>query len=185
MHPQNTIPIIKRELIRSFAALDRSFDDKREFLHFRHGHWNALQILQHVSIANNNLLTVIRNAAANAIELAKQNELCDEWFENYNLYSFDASDFDNYRSGIKTESPVFLSLHQIRSTLRSQLSECFDYVDLLKNGEGILYKHNELITGAGELDVYHLVYFLACYGRSNAAVIERLQTEYENPMELQ
>ena len=185
MHPQHTIPIIKRELIRSFAALDRSFDDNREFLNFRLGHWNALQILQHVSIANNNLLAVIRDAASKAMELASQTELCDEWFENYKLYSFDSADFENYKSGVQFESSVFLSLNQIRSTLRNQLSECFDYVDLLKNGEGVLYKNHELITGAGELDVYHLVYFLACYGRSNADVIERLQAEYENPMELQ
>lgn len=184
MHPQHTIPIIKRELIRSFAALDRSFDDNREFLHFKHGHWNAVQILQHVSVANNNLLDVIRDGTLKAMELAKETEIRDEWFENYNLYSFDAPDFDKYKSGI-AESPAFLSLNQIRSTLRSQLSECFDYVDLLKNGEGVLYKHNELITGAGELDVYHLVYFLARYGRNNADVIERLQAEFENPMELQ
>jgi hypothetical protein len=176
MHPQHAIPIIKRELIRSFASLDRSFDDKREFLHFTLGHWNALQILQHVSIANNDLLLIIRDATFKSMELAKETELRNEWFETYNLTSFETEDFVNYQSTAWIKSKqikIDLSLHQIRSTLRAQLGECFDYIDLLKNGEGIFYKSNQFIARHGELDVYHLVYFLAHYVRNNADEIGR------------
>jgi hypothetical protein len=188
MHPQHTIPIIKKELIRGFASLDRSFDDRREFLHFTTGNWSAMQILQHVSIANDDLLVVIRDAAFKAIELAKEAERLDEWFDEYNLVSFETEDFLNYKSTAWIKSnqlPTDLSLHQIRSTLRAQLGECFDYIDLLKNGEGVLYKSRGFIPRAGELDVYHLVFFLANYVKNHAGEIERLQTEYGNPMELQ
>ena len=54
-------------------------------------------------------------------------------------------------------------LSEVRSEIREQLNRCLIHLELLKNGEGMLYKISMSVNGMGKLDVYQVIYFLALH----------------------
>ncbi len=178
---QNIISTINKELISAFALLDRTFDEKKEFLHFSSGGRSVLQLLDHVTTTNHRLLLTINEASSKALSNAETARITDEMRNQYKLCSSLPEETDLTTHWTKPAEYVTEneSLHQLRFRLRYQLGECFDHLDLLKNGEGMLHetKVNDTI---GKLDVYHCIYFLALHTRRQARQIEKLFEEFED-----
>jgi len=177
---QNIISTINKELISAFALLDRTFDEKKEFLHFCSGGKSVLQLLDHVTTINHGLLLMISEGASAARSNAETIKVTDNRSE-YELCSSMLEEMDLTTHWTKpaeytTENE---SLHQLRFRLRYQLGECFDHLDLLKNGEGMLHEI-EVNEAIGKLDVYHCIYFIALHTRRQARQIEKLFAEFED-----
>ena len=178
---QNIISTINKELISAFALLDRTFDEKKEFLHFCSGGRSVLQLLDHVTTINHGLLLMISEGSSAARSNAETITVTDNMMSEYELCLSLLEEKDLTTHWTKPAEYVMEneSLHQLRFKLRYQLGECFDHLDLLKNGEGMLHQI-EVNDTIGKLDVYHCIYFLALHTRRQARLIEKLFAEFED-----
>ncbi|HEX5169791.1 MAG TPA: DinB family protein [Cyclobacteriaceae bacterium] len=186
---QHIISTINKELISAFALLDRTFDEDEEFLSFSSGGWTVGQILEHVTLTNHYLLLLIKKGADKAIRRAETIELNEAMFDQYEFVT-PAMEEIAAPTSFQWINPDHMNpsgkepLDQVRSTLRHQLGECLDQLDLLKNGEGILHTTTMTVNNLGKLDVYQYIYFLTLHVKRHIAQIEKLFVEYEDTMEM-
>ena len=70
------------------------------------------------------------------------------------------------------------TLVQVRQQLKDQVKQCFDNLDKLKNGEGVLYKTTMTVNDLGKIDVYEYIYFLAQHGQRHITQMTKNEIEY-------
>jgi hypothetical protein len=58
-----------------------------------------------------------------------------------------------------------LELNEIRKLISQQLQQCLDYLELMKNGEGLLYKTTMTVNDLGKINVYEYIYFLSLHAQ--------------------
>src|SRR5690606_548682 len=126
--------------------------------------WNAPEVLEHVMLTSHYLLILIdkgsgkalRQAAQQVIQVPEQYILADERLHavgDHDAFAWERPDHMN-PTGTRP-------LSELRSELRDQLDRCLVHLELLKNGEGLLYQTTMSVHELGRLDVYQYLYFLA------------------------
>lgn len=71
------------------------------------------------------------------------------------------------------------SLSEVREQLKGQVSQCFETLEKLKNGEGCLYKTTMSVNNLGKIDVYEYICFLAQHGQRHVTQMARNEQEYK------
>lgn len=69
---------------------------------------------------------------------------------------------------------------EVRQQLKEQLRLCIDYLDRLRNGEGVLCKTTMTVNNLGKIDVYEYIYFLAQHGQRHITQMVKNEIEYMN-----
>lgn len=185
---ESTILKIRRELIRAFALLDGWFDESSTFLMYRPpgGDRTPWEILEHVVLTNHNLLVLIDKASEKAREhalkkpLALSDRVRDYVFEDPRTgkdwdgaFNWNARDYDF----------VLRQRFELRDELRDQLNRCLIQLELLANGEGILYRDDLLpVNDPGKWDLYQYLYMLASHTRRSVEQLENTQIAFSRDL---
>jgi hypothetical protein len=172
MDIQITIQEISAHLKKTFESIDLWFDrspEIRQFKPINENAWTIDQILEHIALTNHFLLILIDKGTRKALNLAPSADLDTALVD----YVFDPEKFDKIGQLKSFEwiRPEHMepkgekNLGEIRMQLKDQLNQCLHILDLLKNGEGVLYKTTMTVDDLGKINVYEYLYFLAQHGQ--------------------
>lgn len=68
-------------------------------------------------------------------------------------------------------------LKEIREIIAQQYHQCLNYLELMKNGEGLLYKTTMTVNNLGKINVYEYIYFLSLHAKRHITQMENNQSE--------
>jgi hypothetical protein len=178
MSIESIILKINHELISSFAELDSWFDCDEQILlgEFPEGQWTIAETLEHIMLVNHHLLLLIMNTGSISgkrfpeknlpgvlqdyiLELPEMEYLCSD-------HPWSLQDNSLQPRGHKT-------LAEIRRQLRDQLHSCLWQLDLLANGDGMLFRIRIPFEPPSELDTYQSLYLLALYAKRHCSQLSR------------
>lgn len=162
---------IKSHLKLTFAEVDSWFNtDKitQEYIPANNG-WSVHQILEHIYLTNFYLLILIDKGVKKAIRNDKGLDLKFE-LENYSFDKATMEKVGEHGAFIwirpeHMEPNGELELNEIRKLILQQLQQCLDYLELMKNGEGLLYKTTMSVNNLGKINVYEYIYFLSLHAQ--------------------
>ncbi|MBL1223467.1 DinB family protein [Chryseobacterium sp. L7] len=174
---------IKTHLKLSFDEVDRWFDkDKRTLDHKpSNGGWTVQQILEHIYLTNFYLLILIEKGSKKAMRNHLELDL-DSEIKNY---SFDHEKFEKVgKHGAfewirpeHMEPKGVLNLNEIRNLMAQQYHQCSDYLNLMKNGEGLLCKTTMTVNDLGKINVYEYIYFLSLHSQRHLTQMKNNESE--------
>ncbi len=186
MKIENLIVEIKETLTKTFGQIDLWFDKDqkvREFKPVNNG-WTINQILEHIGLTNHFLLILIEKGTNKALQnIAKLN--IEKELENYVFHRDKLTEIGLHKS-FKWIRPEHMepkgekTLNEVRQQLKEQLQQCFECLEKLKNGEGILYKTTMTVNELGKIDVYEYIYFLAQHGQRHIIQMMNNKIDYES-----
>lgn len=179
MDIQLMINEIRSDLEENFAAVDSWFDEPSATRSFRprDGAWSIDEVLEHISLTNHYLLILVEKGTQKALKRA-QTENLEEALRNYEFQRGKLTEIGIHKSfawmrpehmeprGEKTSEGV----HRI---LKSQLKQCLDTLDLLRNGEGVLCETTMTVNDLGKIDVYEYLYFISQHARRHITQMEK------------
>lgn len=162
---------IKSHLKLTFAEVDGWFNADKitlEYIPVSAG-WSVHQILEHIYLTNFYLLILIDKGVKKAIRNDKGLDLKFE-LENYDFDKATMEKVGEYGAFIwmrpeHMEPNRVLELNEIRKLISQQLQQCLDYLELMKNGEGLLYKTTMTVNDLGKINVYEYIYFLSLHAQ--------------------
>ena len=177
---------IQLHLISTHARIFKWFDEDASVKDYRplDQGWTISEILEHIALTSHFLLILIDKGAAKALRNVKQLSLTEirEQFE-YELGKINEigvhKSFDWIRpehmepKGEKTE-------WQIKDELTTQLNRCLNYLEQLKNGDGLLYETTMTVNGLGKINVYEYIYFLSKHAERHIQQMAENKEEYIN-----
>jgi len=186
----NIILTIRNELIRSISALDEWFDEDEPLLDHRPvgGEWNVRELLEHVMLTNRFLLILIDKGSSKAL-CKEYNGDYSELLENYRLENSAMLEIGIHKS-FEWHRPEHMAptgqllLDEVRDEIRDQLNRCLIHLELLQNGEGLLFKTTMSVNALGKLDVYQYIFFLAMHVRRHLQQLEGIREDYNNTIEM-
>ncbi|MBK1895363.1 DinB family protein [Chryseobacterium paridis] len=162
---------IQSHLKTSFNEVDKWFDaDNKalEYIPIKKG-WSVRQILEHIYLTNFYLLILIEKGMKKAIRNDKGLDLKLE-LENYNFDKTTMEQVGVHGAFIwirpeHMEPKDEMELTEIRKLISQQLQQCLGYLELMKNGEGLLYKTTMTVNDLGKINVYEYIYFLSLHAQ--------------------
>ena len=189
MTTDTIIVTIRNELIRAISSLDSWFDRDDAVMNHRSSSMgcSVRELLEHVMITNRFLLKFIDQGSEKAMSKRDNREI-DNLLKNYCLESDTLSEGDVYRSfdwgnqytGV---SDGTASLDAVRSEIREQLDRCLIHLELLENGEGVLYKTGLPIAGVEKLDIYQNIHLLALHVKRQLSQLQKILADYDETLE--
>lgn len=174
---------IKTHLKFSFDEVDKWFDKDNKTLNFQpsNGGWTVQQILEHIYLTNFYLLILIEKGSKKAM----RNYLHLDLNLEIKNYSFDKEKFEKvgeYGSfewirPEHMEPKGELNLTEIRNLITQQYHQCLSYLDLMKNGEGLLCKTTMTVNELGKINVYEYIYFLSLHAQRHVTQMRSNELE--------
>ncbi len=70
-----------------------------------------------------------------------------------------------------------LSLNEIRNLIFQQYHECLNYLELMKGGEGLLYRTTMTVNELGKINVYEYIYFLSLHAQRHITQMRNNELE--------
>lgn len=174
---------IKNHLNLSFNEADRWFEKDSEALYFQplNGGWTVHQILEHIYLTNFYLLILIekgsKKAMRNSLELDLESEIKNYSFNKENFEKVGEYGAFEWIRPDHMEPKGELDLEEIRNLIIRQYHQCQSYLDLMKNGEGLLYKTTMTVNDLGKINVYEYIYFLSLHTQRHITQMENNQSE--------
>lgn len=175
---------IRAFLHTTFAEIDLWFDKDPDLRNDQpqNGGWTINQILEHIGLTNHFLLILIEKGTQKALNNANDLDLKTA-LENYHFHKDQLTEIGLHKSfdWIRPEhmEPTGeKTLPEVRNQLKDQLAQCLNYLDLLKNGEGALYKTTMTVNNLGKIDVYEYLYFLGQHGQRHLTQMRRNAEAY-------
>lgn len=172
---------IKIELTSTFEEVYGWFDVPDEKLYHspQNGGWSIAKILEHIALTNHYLLILIRKGTIKAIEKSR-NESYRDLLNDYEvdwgkLELIGQSDAFKWHRPEHMEPGGTASLESVKADMQSQVRECLDLLDQMKQGEGILYKTMMTVNGLGKIDVYHYICFLVQHAKRHIIQLEKIK----------
>jgi DinB superfamily len=186
MNIHNLISEIKETLTSTFDAIDKWFDKSSEIHDYQptNGGWTVGQVLEHTALTNHYLLILIDKGTQKALNNLRNVNLT-EALSQYEFHRDKLTEVGLHQS-FEWIRPEHMepkggsTLTEVRATLKKQLNRCYNYLDLLKNGEGVLYKTTMSVNDLGKIDVYEYIYFLAQHGNRHLTQMEKNEAEYQS-----
>jgi hypothetical protein len=175
---------IKDHLHNTFSEVDCWFDKSAELQSYRplNGGWTVEQILEHTGLTNYFLLILIEKGTRKALQAAEKQDV-NEALKDYAFRRDKLEEVALHRS-FEWMRPEHMepkgekSLAEVRQQLKEQLKACMDYLEKLKNGEGLLYKTQMSVNNLGKIDVYEYIYFLAQHAQRHLVQMKRNEEEF-------
>lgn len=174
---------IKVHLKFSFDKVDRWFEKDKDKLNYKpsNGGWTVQQILEHIYLTNFYLLILIekgaKKAMRNSLDLDLESEIRNysfdkEYFEKVGQYGA----FEWIRPE-HMEPKGEIELSEIRNLITQQYHQCMRYFDLMKKGQGLLYKTMMTVNELGKINVYEYIYFLSLHAQRHLTQMENNERE--------
>ena len=185
MNLQQIIPDIKTLLIDTFQRIDHWFKKDAGLRTYKpkNGGWSIDQILEHIGLTNHFLLILIDKGTRKALEISKKQEwhlqIGTEVFHSEKLDEVGIHKSFNWIRPEHMEPKGEKPLVEVRTQLKDQVSHCLNYLEQLKNGEGILYKTTMSVNNLGKINVYEYIYFLAQHGKRHLLQMQLNESEYQ------
>ncbi len=174
-----------RDFVRTtFDVIDTWFDKDAALRAYRpaSGGWTIDEILEHIGLTNHFLLILIdkgtQKALSNVAKLDLEEALRAYTFHRDKLTEVGLHQSFDWIRPAHMEPTGEKSLAEVRQQLQDQVKRCFDCLDLLPNGEGVLYKTTMTVNDLGKIDVYEYVYFLGQHGQRHVTQMEKNAREY-------
>lgn len=184
MNIADIISEVRNFVSESFEKIDVWFDRERELLQYKpeNGGWSIEEILEHIGLTNHFLLILIdkgkNKALTNVAKLNIEEELKKYIFHRDKLAQVGFYGSFNWVRPEHMEPKGEKTLMEVRQQLKEQLNQCLLYLEVLKNGEGILYKTTMSVNGLGKIDVYEYIYFLAQHGQRHLTQMANNEAEF-------
>ncbi|MBP1652594.1 MAG: hypothetical protein H6Q26_2751 [Bacteroidetes bacterium] len=185
---RNVIQVVREALLTNFRELDKWFDKEADLLHYKPdaGHWNAREVLEHISLTNYFLLLIINKSTRRALDrrhAAGAITLPADYHEKFDQIDVIGSRSFGWIRPEHLEPSGLQDMHEIRTLLKQQFAQCMYNLSLLKNGEGMLVLTNMSVNHLGKLDIYQYIYFLTKHIERHIRQMERLKREYNGEKE--
>ncbi|KXH80439.1 DinB family protein [Chryseobacterium kwangjuense] len=174
---------IRTHLKLSFNEVDKWFDKDNKTLNYQpsNGGWTVQQILEHIYLTNFYLLILIEKGSKKAIRNYNDLDVNSE-IKNY---SFNQEKFEKVgKYGAfewirpeHMEPKEELGLKEIRSLISLQYHQCLNYLDLMKNGEGLVCKTTMTVNDLGKINVYEYIYFLSLHAQRHITQMQNNELE--------
>ncbi|NIF07133.1 DinB family protein [Chryseobacterium sp. Tr-659] len=174
---------IKTHLKLTFDHVDGWFEKDKSILNYQpsNGGWTIQQILEHIYLTNFYLLILIEKGCVKAMKNSLHLELESE-IKNYN---FNKEKFDKvgeygafeWIRPEHMEPKGELSPDNIRRLITQQSLTCLDYLEIMKNGEGLLYKTTMTVNELGKINVYEYIYFLSLHAQRHLTQMMKNESE--------
>ncbi|MXS70086.1 DinB family protein [Flavobacteriaceae bacterium W22] len=174
---------IKMHLKRSFDEVDKWFDKDNKTLNFQPSNegWTVLQILEHIYLTNFYLLILIekgsKKAMRNSLHLDLNLEIKNYRFNQEKFEKVGEYEAFEWIRPEHMEPKGELNLTEIRSLITQQYHQCLSYLDLMKNGEGLLCKTTMTVNELGKINVYEYIYFLSLHARRHLTQMKNNELE--------
>jgi DinB superfamily len=175
---------IRSLLVDTFGHIDTWFDRKLELREYKpqSGGWTIDQILEHIGLTNHFLLILVEKGTKKSLLNINQLDL-QEQLQTYNFHRDKLTEIGLHKSfgwirPEHMEPKGAKSLQEVRQQLKDQLKQCLDYLVILKNGEGVLFKTTMTVNDLGKIDVYEYIYFLAQHGQRHITQMEKNELEF-------
>lgn len=177
---------IRNHLTDTFGHIDSWFDRKIELREYKpkNDGWTIDQILEHIGLTNHFLLILIEKGTKKALLNVNQLDI-QEQLQSYIFHRDKLTEIGLHKSfgwirPKHMEPKGEKSLQEVRQQLKDQLNQCLDYLDTLKNGEGVLFKTTMTVNDLGKIDVYEYIYFLAQHGKRHIAQMAKNELEFDS-----
>lgn len=174
---------IKTHLQLSFNEVDRWFEKDTKMLNHQpsNGGWTVQQILEHIYLTNYYLLILIEKGSKKAM----RNYLNFDLQSEIKSYSFNKDKFEKvgeygafeWIRPEHMEPKGELNLGEIRSLISEQYYQCLNYLELMKNGEGLLCKTTMTVNRLGKINVYEYIYFLSLHAQRHVTQMKNNELE--------
>lgn len=174
---------IKTHLKLSFHEVDKWFDKDSKTLNYQpsNGGWTVQQILEHIYLTNFYLLILIEKGSKKAMRNYNDLDVNNE-IKNY---SFNQEEFEKvgeygafeWIRPEHMEPKGELDLEEVRSLISLQYHQCVNYLDLMKNGEGLLCKTTMTVNDLGKINVYEYIYFLSLHAQRHLTQMQNNEQE--------
>lgn len=183
------IQYIKTHLKLSFDEVDRWFEKDNATLDYQlsNGGWTVQQILEHIYLTNFYLLILIEKGSKKALRNYQNLDLNLE-IKNYSFNQGKFEKVGEYRAfewirPEHMEPKGELNLNEIRSLIYQQYHQCLNYLNLMKNGEGLLCKTTMTVNELGKINVYEYIYFLLLHAQRHVTQMENNELELQTTIE--
>ena len=175
---------IRDFLNHTFGSIDNWFDKPKELRNYKpqNAGWTIDQILEHIGLTNHFLLILIekgtKKALQNVSKLDIQEELKTYTFHRDKLTQIGLHKSFNWIRPEHMEPNGEKTLPEVRQQLKEQLQQCLGYLEILEDGQGILYKTTMSVNDLGKIDVYEYIYFLAQHGQRHITQMTKNEKEF-------
>ncbi|WP_164723332.1 DinB family protein [Chryseobacterium aureum] len=174
---------IRTHLELTFDEVDRWFETDSKTLNHQpsNGGWTVQQILEHIYLTNFYLLILIekgsKKAIKNSLDLDLQSEMRNYRFNKVNFDKVGKHGSFEWIRPEHMEPKGDWSLNEIRNLINQQYLQCLNYLEVMKNGEGLLYKTTMTVNELGKINVYEYIYFLSLHARRHITQMEKNESE--------
>ena len=185
MKIQTVISTIQNSLVTTFSSIDVWFDKQPELRRYRPttGGWTINEILEHISTTNHFLLILIDKGTTKSLQNSQNLDLITE----IQQYIFDLNKFNEigiHKSFVwvrpeHMEPTNSKTSNEVQDQLKQQVQRCFNYLDKLSNGEGLLYKTTMSVNNLGKINVYEYIYFLAQHAKRHITQMKKNEAEFQ------
>src|SRR5215217_1610868 len=155
---------IRTFLVDVFTTIDSWFDKPAAIRSYKpeNSGWSIDEVLEHIGLTNHYLLILIekgtRKALQNAMKMNLEEMLEAYYFNKHRLTEVGLHQSFTWIRPEHMEPEGYKTTEMVRAQLKEQIARCLDYLDQLKNGEGILYKTTMTVNNLGKIDVYEYIY---------------------------
>ncbi|MBO9693892.1 DinB family protein [Chryseobacterium sp.] len=174
---------VRNHLKLTFDNVDGWFEKDKKTLNHQplNGGWTIQKILEHIYLTNFYLLILIEKGSKKAIKNSLHLDLESE-IKNY---SFNKEKFNKVgeHGAFEWVRPDHmqpkgeLSPDEIRSLIRQQYLQCLHCLEIMKNGEGLLYTTTMTVNGLGKINVYEYIYFLSLHAQRHITQMKKNESE--------
>lgn len=159
----------KDEIIRQYSPKD--------------GGWNINQILEHIALTNHFLLILIEKGTRKALQTAAKKDvnispLASHVFNYEKLNEIGMHKSFNWMRPEHMEPHGDKTQNEIKRILETQLNQCIDCLNQLKNGEGFFYSTTMSVNNLGKINVYEYIYFLGQHACRHLTQMEKNEREF-------
>ena len=149
------------------------------------GGWTVYEILEHISLTSHFLLILIEKGTQKALKnihnLDLETELAAYTFPKDTLEEVGIYQSFTWIRPKHMEPTGTADLAAVRTKIQEQFKRCLAILDLLKNGEGVLYKTTMTVNNLGKIDVYAYIYFLAKHAERHLEQVVRNINHHFDP----
>ncbi|MEZ4852031.1 MAG: DinB family protein [Bacteroidia bacterium] len=179
------IQAIQIHLIQTHTEILHWFEEKEEVKNYRPADqgWTISEILEHIALTSHFLLILISKGTDKALRNVHQlslEELLQDF--DYDLNKINEIGIHKSFAWIRPEHMEpsgEKSDLEIKDELINQLNRCLNYLEKLKNGEGLLYKTTMTVNELGKINVYEYFYFLSKHAERHIQQMEENKKEFE------
>lgn len=177
---------IKIHLIKTHSEILNWFDEDENLKKYKpiDKGWSISEILEHIALTSHFLLILIDKGTKKAIKNVQNQSLeeLEQEFE-YDLTRLDEIGITKSFKWIRPEHMQPKGTKNdfaIKEELIDQMKRCLNYLETLKNGEGLQYKTTMTVNQLGKLNVYEYIYFLSKHAQRHIQQMQNNKNEYKN-----